>query len=200
MPLCRTTATRERITNYAAADDFCRIFDEQMKGLYMLSFLLTADPGKAEQCFISSLEDCKVENRVFKEWAHRWARRTIIQNAIRVIAPFQKQPNALNGTHLKTGGKPAMATENDALLTALVELEPSQRFVFVMSMLERYTDQDCSILLGCSRAEVVKIRVEALDLLASHMNDLRPELYCNAAQQATAPLTAGGKGSSRKLA
>src|SRR4029077_10222346 len=76
-----------RSTLYASRDDFRRIFDEDMNGLYLLSLLLTADREKAEQCFVSGLEDAVEGNPVFKEWARSWARRAIIQNAIRVINP-----------------------------------------------------------------------------------------------------------------
>src|SRR5580693_490008 len=76
-----------RPTPYASSADFCRIFDEDMNDLYVLSFLLTADREKAEQCFVSGLEDAVEGNPVFKEWARSWARRVIIQNAVRAITP-----------------------------------------------------------------------------------------------------------------
>src|SRR6202046_4710337 len=63
---------------YASSADFCRIFDEDMNDLYLLSFLLTADREKAEQCFVSGLEDAVEGNPVFKEWARSWARRGVI--------------------------------------------------------------------------------------------------------------------------
>jgi len=62
-----------------------------MNGLYLLSLLLTADREKAEQCFVSGLEDAVDGNPVFKEWARSWARRVIIQNAVRVINPRPAQ-------------------------------------------------------------------------------------------------------------
>src|ERR1700752_4953695 len=74
-------------TAYVSSHDFCRIFDENMNSLYLLAFLLTADHGKAEQCFVSGLEDAVEGNPVFRGWAHSWARRTIIQNAVRLISP-----------------------------------------------------------------------------------------------------------------
>ena len=40
-------------TSYASNDDFCRIFNEETDSLYQLSFLLTADRDKAQQCFVS---------------------------------------------------------------------------------------------------------------------------------------------------
>ena len=38
-----------------------------------------------------------------------------------------------------------------AEVSAILELAHLERFVFVMSVLERYSDHDCSILLGCAR-------------------------------------------------
>ena len=55
-----------RPLSYASRDDFRRVFDEDMNSLYLLSFLLTADHEKAEQCFVSGLEDAVEGNPVFK--------------------------------------------------------------------------------------------------------------------------------------
>ncbi len=44
-----------------------------------------------------------------------------------------------------------------------LDFEP---FVFVMSVLEIYSDQDCSVLLGCSRQDVGETRMRALLHLA----------------------------------
>src|ERR1700728_4166522 len=76
-----------RLMPYASSDDFRRVFDDDMNTLFLLSFLLTADREKAEQCFVSGLEDAVEGNPVFQEWARSWARRAIIQNAVRAINP-----------------------------------------------------------------------------------------------------------------
>jgi hypothetical protein len=55
-------------TRYASTSDFDRIFHEEKDSLYQLSFLLTADHEKAQQCFVSGLEDSVKGNAVFKEW------------------------------------------------------------------------------------------------------------------------------------
>ena len=56
--------------------------------LYRLSFQLTGDHDKAEQCFVAGRDDCvKAATRVFKEWARSWTKRTVIQNAIRELKP-----------------------------------------------------------------------------------------------------------------
>ena len=145
--------------------DFCQIFREDMSGLYQLSFLLTANHEKAEQCFVASLEDSLAGPSVFKDWARSWARRRIIQNALRVIKP---QPSGENGD---TPAAPAdingTAHPASAELFAILDLRPFERFVFVMSVLERYTDQDCAILLGCGRRDVIAARSRALQQIAS---------------------------------
>jgi hypothetical protein len=42
---------------YPSSGDFHRIFDEQIDGLCLLSFLLTGDRERAEQGFVSELRD-----------------------------------------------------------------------------------------------------------------------------------------------
>ncbi len=74
-------------TAYATAADFCRIFKNDMNRLYLLSYMLTAEHGKAEECFVRGLEDSTRSNRVFKEWAESWARRAVIHNAIQMVRP-----------------------------------------------------------------------------------------------------------------
>ena len=70
-------------TRYANCEDFRRIFEEDLHGLYQLSFLLTGDHRSAERCFVAGLEDCVKERRVFREWGRTWAKRVIVKNAIR---------------------------------------------------------------------------------------------------------------------
>jgi DNA-directed RNA polymerase specialized sigma24 family protein len=152
-------------TPYASSDDFCRIFSEETSALYRLSFLLTADPQKAEQCFASGLDDSVKGNPVFKEWARSWARRTIIQNAVRLINPRPVEesfPPSLN-----RGGE-ARRSE-PAEIAGVLELAPFERFVFVMSVLEHYSDHECSILLGCSPRDVIATRSRALQQIGSAM-------------------------------
>jgi len=150
-------------TQYASSDDFHRIFNDEMEGLYLLSFLLTADRNKAEQCFVSGIEDSIKGNPVFKEWARSWARRVIIQNAIRVVNPRLMENNAASISD--SGGKTLAAEQGE--IAAVLALKPFERFVYVMSVLERYSDHDCSILLGCARLEVIAARIRAVQQLGS---------------------------------
>ena len=61
----------------------------------------------------------------------------------------------------------AEQAEVAAVLEAVLDLGPFERFVYVMSVLERYSDQDCSVLLGCARGDVIAGRIRALQKIGS---------------------------------
>jgi len=154
-------------TPYASSDDFQRVFHEDMNGLYLLSFLLTADHEKAEQCFVSGLEDAVNGNRVFREWARSWARRVIIKNAVKVINPRPVDGSAYSSpVSVNSNGK-TLPAEHQVEIAAVLGLEPFERFVYVMTVLEGYSDQDCSLLLGCARRDVLAARSRALQQTGS---------------------------------
>jgi len=151
---CEGHIDARKISEYATSEDFCKVFTEDVEGLYLLSYMLMADHEKAERCFVGGLEDSVNGNSVYKQWARSWARRRIIQCAIRTIAPgLQHADDELNAEE-ESEGNPALA--------AILHLAAFERFVFVMSTLEGYSDQECAILLGCSRGEVATARVQAL--------------------------------------
>ena len=147
-------------TPYATAADFCRIFREEINRFYLLSFLLTGEQGMAEKCFVRGFEDVGKGNPVFREWAQSWARRTIIQKAIEMVRP-KPTDDAATGRH--SGAVNTLA--GPAEIAAIVELPAFERFAFVMSVLEGISDQDCSLLLDCSRGEVIAARTRALHRL-----------------------------------
>jgi hypothetical protein len=149
---------------YATPADFKRIFSEDVNSLYLLSLLLTGTPNKAEECFVEGIEECTQGNYVFKEWARSWARRTITQSAIRLIAPMDYSPACSCGGNL-AGGMEKIPIILHAEVRAVLELSPVHRFVFVMSVLEHYSDNDCSILLGCARREIGPLRTQAMQQL-----------------------------------
>jgi hypothetical protein len=169
---------------YASSDDFRQVFDEDMNSLYLLSFLLTADREKAEQCFVSGLDDAVDGNPVFKEWARSWARRAIIVNAVRAINPRPATENrrSSSATVSSNGKAPPM---EQVEIAAVLALEPFERFVYVMTVLELYSDQDCSLLLGCARRDVVAARTRAFEQIGSAMaSHSRPILAPNSEKPA----------------
>jgi len=151
---------------YASSGDFHRIFYEENDSLHRLSFLLTADREKAEQCFVSGFQESVNGSPVFKEWAHSWARRTIIQNAVRVINP---RPVEEHHPARFDSGDTTLAVE-PVETAAVLQLEPFERFVYVMSVLERHSDLDCSVLLGCTGRDVIAARIRAFERIKMQSN------------------------------
>ena len=152
-------ATKHEIAEYATRADFCRIFALDMNRLYLLSLLLTGDDELAERCFVAGLDDSTKGNAVFKEWARSWARRMIIQNAILKIRP---QPTDSNSSGKSSpNGSSGFLTEPPEI-GSVITLPVFERFVFVISVLEGYSAKNCSLLLGCTRADVIAARTRAL--------------------------------------
>jgi DNA-directed RNA polymerase specialized sigma24 family protein len=158
---------------YASTSDFEHIFTEDMGVLYLLSFLLTGDRDKAEECFVASIGECTQGRRIFKEWARSWARRTVIQSAIRLTAPWQDRQSAMRPAAARVPDK--LPSELHAEVSAILRLEPLERFVFVMSTLERYSDHECSILLGYSRNDAAGARARGLQQLGREMTRQKSE-------------------------
>ena len=156
---------QDAYTQYATSADFCRLFYKETDRLYRLSFLLTADQEKAQHCLVSGLEDSVKGNPVLKEWARSWARRTIIQSAVRVIHPRPNEEHTAN-----FGRYDKMLASEPPEIVAVLLLDAFERFVYVMSVLEHYSVHDCSLLLGCAQREVVAGRVRALQQTGSAMD------------------------------
>jgi len=165
-----TRKDKARAAEYADARDFCRIFETDMNSLYLLALLLTGDHEKAQQSFVSGLDDATQRNTIFKEWARSWARRVIVQNALRAVnprpgggsaAPSPAPANFPDGGKID-GGK---IEEKRPEIAAVLEIEPFDRFVFVLTVLEGYSDHDCRILLNSTAGEVAAARMRALEHL-----------------------------------
>ena len=148
----------ERDTTYPTANDFCESFNDEMNSLYRLSFLLTADSDKAEQCFIDGLGECVEGNGAFMNWARSGARRAIIRHAIQMIMPAPEEADNSQWIRLKGLAKSA---ESIPFVTVLL-LGAFERFVFIMSVLEGQSDAECALLLGCSQRDVMMARTLAL--------------------------------------
>jgi DNA-directed RNA polymerase specialized sigma24 family protein len=153
---------------YATAADFEQIFMEDMSGLYLLAFLLAGSRDGAEKCFVSGVTESVRGYRVFKEWARSWARRTIILSAIRLFEPRRNSETAEpDPATARTIDK--LPLESQKEVSAVLQLPSFERFVFVMSALEGYSDRECSILLGCAPREVTAARTRALRQLGRLM-------------------------------
>jgi DNA-directed RNA polymerase specialized sigma24 family protein len=165
---------------YASHEDFHTIFNEDLKDHYQLSFLLTRDPAKAERCLVTGLEDCVSGNRVFREWARSWAKRTIVQNAIRELKPRPSQSNSpLSGAMFSDMDRHSKGPGGHFEIDAVLRLADFDRFVFVMTVLGHYSEHDCALLLGCSARDIREGRTRALKELAAspHMEPSENQLF-----------------------
>lgn len=150
--------------DYAKRADVCEVLERDMKSLYLLAFLLTANHKDAQQCFLSTVEEASTEKAVFKEWARPWVKRCLIKNAIRIVSPAApaRSSEIRNSWNTAQNAKPG-----DSEIDAVTQLGRLDRLVFVMSVLERYSGWECSLLLGCSTKEVAQARMRALGRLPS---------------------------------
>jgi hypothetical protein len=144
--------------DYAQRIDFCEVFEREMKPLYLLAFLLTANHKDAEQCFTATLDQALKEQAVFKEWRRSWVKRSLINNAIQITSPTSgRGPGKRDLWRIGEHG-----TGGHVEIDAVTRLAPCERFVFVISVLERYSAWECSLLLGCSMEKVARVRAQAL--------------------------------------
>jgi hypothetical protein len=166
MPEQPTYILDQRAATYATSTDCWNILTDEMHSLYVLSFLLTADFHKAAQCFVSGMGECEEEIEIFMVWAQAPARRTILKRAIRMIRPAPERADDFSFALLKGSA----ASGRTHLFDAIVALTAFERFVYVMSVIEKQSDDDCSALLRCSRRDVTIARTLALECLANTHN------------------------------
>jgi DNA-directed RNA polymerase specialized sigma24 family protein len=144
--------------DYAQLVDFCEVFERDMKPLYLLAFLLTASHQAAERCFASTVEEALKSQAIFKEWRRSWVKRSLIKNAIQIVSPASGRATQKRDLwSAQHRGKPG-----DVEIDAVTRLAPLERFIFVMSILERHSVRECSLLLGCDMNTVVQLRMRAL--------------------------------------
>jgi hypothetical protein len=143
--------------DYAKRTDFCEVFEQDTRLLYLLAFLLTTNHKESEQCFVLTVEEAFKEQTVFKEWARSWVKRRLIENAIEIVWPASgrngQDRDLWSAGHVKQG---------ECEIDTVTELDPFERFVFVMSILERHSKWDCSLLLGCNVTKIAQERMKAL--------------------------------------
>lgn len=168
---------------YATCADFGEALVKDLRSLHLLALLLTGNDSEAEKCVVATIDDCAEAKSVFKGWECSWGRRCLIINAIRSVFI----PRAVGA------GKPPVCCEcevESAVRPGIIGLigiaQPLQRFVFAMSVLERYSLHECALLLGCALRDVIEARIEALRQLSG----INLSLTKTAEQQPQLPVVA----------
>ena len=145
--------------NHAVWGDFCDAFLKDMKPLYVLAFLLTANHQDAEQCFRMALEAASATT-VFRDSVRPWIKRTLIKMAIGNVL---RRPGDNGQTRDSWWNSGAGTSFN-----AVAQLGSLERFVFVMAVLERYSIKQCSLLLDCGEQAIITAKLQALKHLSSN--------------------------------
>ncbi len=170
-------AGTQQISEYASRADFQDVFTTRMPQLYLLALLLVGDEVKAEQCFVGAIEDCLSRNLVFKEWVYSCSRRLVVRRAIQMSLPilrgFKDEALTTAQVEIPSAVHPGLA--------GILQLPQFERFVYVLSVLEKYSDRECSVLLICTPQQVITARIRALQRIAGSNNPssahLFPQLY-----------------------
>ena len=152
-----------------SSDDWRRIFTENAISLYLLAYLLAGNQEVAERCVVLGLADCVAGNPVFKEWADSWARRIIVNTTISTIAPHVgltkqswQQTGPIGTAEATSPNTPFQADQ----FASILALEDFERFVYVLSVREGYSDQDCADLLNARGEDILERRIRALEHIA----------------------------------
>ena len=156
--------------DYAEHSDFCAVFHQQLDRLYTLALILTCDERTAEKCLLAAFDLCEQRDLVFKESAVSWSRRSVIKTAIKSVSPAPFGP----ARHNSLGHRGNLKFDPDASIKCVLELPAFDRFVYVMSVLERYSDRDCALLLGCPCADVVAARIRAFQQISTGLTEMYP--------------------------
>ena len=106
----------------------------------------------------------------------------IILDAIRVL-----HPQSIVNTSESYGRVVGDSTTDRIEIAEIVLLPAFERFAFVMSVLEGYSDHECSLHLGCTRAAVAAARVRALERIgrAAELRETRVSTASAHKQQET---------------
>jgi hypothetical protein len=81
-----------------------------------------------------------------------------IENAIKIVSPAL----AGNGQRRELWSAGQREAQRECEIDSVTKLAAFERFVFVMSILERYSNWDCALLLGCNVNQVAEARLDAL--------------------------------------
>jgi hypothetical protein len=132
------------------------IFDRERVGLHCLAQLLTGNLEIARRCLATAFRECIMSDSVSKGWVLSWARRTVIRNAIGLLTRGQSLPSTCAESD---NCSPAFALDAPCVPDGsewILGLPECDRLVYVICVLERYSTQDCALLLGKSVRDIYR--------------------------------------------
>jgi hypothetical protein len=131
---------------YPDKSDYSQVFMHQMTSLHLLSVLVTADKELADECFSKALDEYVEGDGGFMEWAKSEGRRAVLQHAFEMIRPVPRKAYSWSFYE----NTPSAFLAVPLPFAVITSLSPFERFVFVMSSIEGFSEQECASLLQCS--------------------------------------------------
>lgn len=157
----------EIVERKATPAEYWELINGEMNALYLLSFLLTADKEKAEQCLDQTLDNFVEGQEDFVAWARTRGRDALLKHAIGMMKP---DPEATQDEMDFRDG--VQCPDSSHFFGAIVSLPTFERFVFVMTRIYGQSDTECATHLVTTRWEVSIARELTVQILAS--NDRGP--------------------------
>jgi DNA-directed RNA polymerase specialized sigma24 family protein len=153
--------------SYASDDDFHQLFATAINDLFRLSLQLTVDAEKAEHCLTLAKNDCLTTNTICKDFAHVWARRMVIRNAIDLVLGIDRENTSdfESEFHLLCS---EVHKDTQLESVAIRHLPKFDRLVFVICVLEHLSIQDCALLLRRAPRDVNEAIARATSRIGLH--------------------------------
>ncbi|HTV15349.1 MAG TPA: sigma-70 region 4 domain-containing protein [Acidobacteriaceae bacterium] len=149
---CEIDCSRPVVT---IAAEFADSWIDEVSKLYLLSFLLTADKALAEQCFSGAMDEYVGSSAlVASDWVWGHGKAAVVRRAVQLIRPV---PKSVHCWSFADGRRPLLSAAHQPF-SAITLLGAFERFVFVLSVLEGYSVEECATMLDCSVAAVVSSR------------------------------------------
>lgn len=155
---CKRVRLAEVDRKHVSSAEFCQIFVEEMTSLYKLAFFLTTNHERAKQCVLAALESSLSESNVHIQWGRLWSKRAVIKSAVAMTFI----PLAANVEKRDDWEEAEFESLPGTVINAVTRLSPLERFVFVLSVMERLSLRECSVLLSCPLGCVLEAQVRAL--------------------------------------
>lgn len=146
---------------------------DEFTKLYLLSFLLTADKTLAEVCFSDAMEESVRSSGAVADWTNGPGRAAVIRRAIQAIRPV---PKRVQSWSLASGARPLLAPVHEPF-SVITSLGAFERFVFVLTVIEGQSEEECASLLECELEDIAESRDLANGLIATL--ELEDELQRN---------------------
>lgn len=168
--------TRHGCDCKAKKDDLCLALQRSVNSLYLLAFLLTASHVEAERCIEILIDRTFEDGGIKKHSLASWLRFSLIEIAVN---RFLRKRGQLKLAHehwfrIDTNRDVDTNADDDAVkvIDAVIQLSSLPRIVFVITVLERQSDETCAALLRCSISRVIRARELAFRRLSQSVSTM----------------------------